>query len=212
MAKEKIRVALADDHPIVLDGLEGLFRLEKDFQVVARCHDGQEVERVLRSESVDLLILDLRMPGGGGLEVLETIAREQLAVRVLLLTAAIETVDLVRALSLGAHGLVLKDMAAEKAVEAARRIAAGERCFDPAHLGRVAEYLARHDSGGGIEQLTPREREVASMVAHGARNKAIADRLEISEATVKLHLHHVYEKLRLSSRVELVLYAQKHGL
>jgi DNA-binding NarL/FixJ family response regulator len=210
----KIRVVLADDHPIVLDGLAQLFKLEPDFEVVARCRDGEETMRVLAAEEPDLVVLDIRMPRLDGLGVLERIRRERLVTRVVLLTAAIESRQVVEALRLGARGLVLKEMAPELLVQAARRVHAGGQWFDPTLVSRAVEGLVRR--GGGEppsgEKLTPREREIVAMVAQGLRNRVIAERLGISEGTVKLHLHHVYEKLDLSGRVELLLFAQKHGL
>jgi DNA-binding NarL/FixJ family response regulator len=209
-----IRVVLADDHPIVLDGLAQLFGLEPDFEIVARCRDGDDAVRVLAAERPDLIVLDIRMPRLDGLAVLERIRRERLPTRALLLTAAIESAQVVEALRLGARGLVLKEMAPELLVQAARRVHAGGQWFDPSLVSTAVEGLVRRGGEPGAsdgEKLTPREREIVAMVAQGARNRVIAERLGISEGTVKLHLHHVYEKLGLAGRVELLLFAQKHG-
>lgn len=204
-----IRVALADDHPIVLDGLERLFRLEPDFAVVARCRDGEEVLEALREHRPDLLVLDLRMPKVDGLAVLAALRQEGASTRVLLLTAAVETPQVAEALRLGARGLVLKEAAPDVVVEAARRIHEGGQWFDAGQLARAVEELSR-GAGPEISSLTPRERDIVRMVARGMRNREIADRLGISEGTVKLHLHHVYEKLELSGRLELLIHLQKH--
>lgn len=206
-----IRVALADDHPIVLDGLEGLFRLEPDFAVVARCRDGEEVLDALREHRPDLLVLDLRMPKVDGLAVLAALRQEGASTRVLLLTAAVETPQVAEALRLGARGLVLKEAAPDVVVEAARRIHEGGQWFDAGQLARAVEELSR-GAGQEISSLTPRERDIVRMVARGMRNREIADRLGISEGTVKLHLHHVYEKLELSGRLELLIHLQKHEI
>ncbi len=212
-AERPIRVALADDHPIVLDGLERLFRLEPDFEVVARCRDGEELLRALRELRPDLLVLDLRMPVRDGLEVLAAAREEGLPTRTLLLTAALEEAQVAEALRLGARGLVLKEMAPQLVIEAARRIHAGGQWFDPALLARTVDGLVRRNAEISRPQLlTPREREIVAMVARGLRNKAIAGQLGISEGTVKLHLHHVYEKLGLANRMELLLHVQKHGV
>ena len=209
----RIRVVLVDDHPIVLDGLAQLFKLEPDFQVVARCRDGDEAVRVIAAEEPDLAVLDIRLPRLDGLGVLERIQRERLTTRVVLLTAAIESRQVVEALRLGARGLVLKEMAPELLVQAARRVHAGGQWFDPSLVSRAVEGLVRRgDAPPKSERLTPREREIVAMVVEGLRNRVIAERLGISEGTVKLHLHHVYEKLDLSGRVELLLFAQKHDL
>jgi DNA-binding NarL/FixJ family response regulator len=209
-----ISLVLADDHPIVLDGLEQLFRLEPDFDVVARCRHGEEALAALRSLRPDLLILDIRMPVLDGLAVLAAREREQIATRVIVLTAAIEPQQVLAALRHGVRGLVLKELAPELLVETARKVHAGERCFDSALVGQAVQSSAlREEASDRVGRLlTPREREILGMVASGLRNRAVAERLSISEGTVKLHLHHIYEKLHVDGRLELILYAQKHGL
>lgn len=206
-----IRVVLADDHPIVLDGLERLFRTASDFDVVARCRNGEETLAAIERESPDLLVLDLRMPDGDGLEVLASLRERQTGTRALLLTAAIDPHQVVEALRLGARGLVLKEEAPELLVEAARRIHAGGQWFDSALVSRALDEATQRAAGpaGRTEGLTPRETEIVRMLGEGLRNRAIAQRLGISEGTVKLHLHHVYEKLGVASRVELLLRIQR---
>lgn len=206
-----IRVVLADDHPIVLDGLEQLFRTETDFEVVARCRDGEEAIAAIERDHPDLVVLDVRMPRVDGLGVLAAVRDRRLATRVLLLAAAIEPAQAVEALRLGARGLVLKEMAPELLVEVARRIHAGGQWFDAALVSRALDEAGGRAAGAGPGNgaLTPREREIVDMVAEGLRNRAIAQRLGISEGTVKLHLHHVYEKLGVTGRVELLLRVQR---
>lgn len=209
-----IRVVLADDHPIVLDGLEQLFHTEPDFEVVARCRDGEEAIAAIESARPDLVVLDVRMPRVDGLGVLAAIRERHLATRVLLLAAAIEPAQAVEALRLGARGLVLKEMAPELVVDVARRLHAGGQWFDSALVSRALDEADARAIGaaGGSGALTPREREIVDMVAEGLRNRAIAKRLGISEGTVKLHLHHVYEKLGVTGRVELLLRVQRGGV
>ena len=209
-----IRLVLADDHPIVLDGLEQLFRLEADFVVVARCRNGEEALAALRLLRPDLLILDIRMPVLDGLAVLSAREAEELPTRVIVLTAAIEPQQVLAALRHGVRGLVLKELAPELLVETARRVHAGEQCFDSALVGQAVQSTAlREEAEDRIGRLlTPREREILAMVSSGLRNRAIGERLSISEGTVKLHLHHIYEKLAVDGRLELILYAQKHKL
>ncbi|MEO8276661.1 MAG: response regulator transcription factor [Thermoanaerobaculia bacterium] len=209
-----ITLALADDHPIVLDGLEQLFRLEPDFQVVARCRNGEEALAALRTQRPDLLILDIRMPGLDGMAVLPVIERESLPTRVIVLTAAVDQQQVLTALRYGVRGLVLKELAPELLVEAARQVHAGGQWFDSALVGQALDGMARREEAAGkVDRLlTPREREILGMVASGLRNRAIGERLGISEGTVKLHLHHIYEKLAVDGRLELILYAQKHRL
>ncbi|HNZ95787.1 MAG: response regulator transcription factor [Acidobacteria bacterium] len=209
-----IRIALADDHPIVLDGLEQLFLLEGDFTVVARCRDGETTLAALRELRPDVLVLDVRMPRGDGIEVLATIQREELPTRVLVLTAAVDDEQVVALLRHGAHGLVLKETAPDRLVAAVRHVHAGGQELDPALVTRAVENLVRRDRAVRevARLLTPREREIVRMVSSGMRNRALADQLGISEGTVKIHLHRIYEKLQVAGRLELVLFAQKHHL
>ena len=210
----RIRLVLVDDHPIVLDGLERLFALENDFEVVARCRDGETAIRELIDKRPDLVVLDLRLPNRDGLAVLESLRASGSPTRALLLTAAIDSEEVVEALRLGARGLVLKEMAPEVVVMAARRIHAGGQWLDAALVSRAMEALPRANATAseGVKSLTPREREIVASVVRGMRNRAIAEELGISEGTVKLHLHHVYEKLELGGRMDLLLYAQKRRL
>lgn len=209
-----IRLVLADDHPIVLEGLEQLFRLEPDFAVVARCRDGDETLRALRLHRPDILVLDIRMPRRDGLEVLRTLHEEGLATRVVLLTAALHEDQLVEALHLGVGGVVLKEMAPQLLVDAVREIHAGGRWLDKGSVNRALDKLLQREaeSRQAAEALTPRELEIVRMVASGLRNRAIAERLFISEGTVKIHLHNIYQKIEVNGRLELAVYAQSRGL
>lgn len=209
-----ISLVLADDHPIVLEGLVQLFRLEPDFRVVARCTNGDETLAAVRRHRPDILVLDVRMPGKDGLEILREVARERLPTRVVLLTAVLDEGGVVEAIRLGAWGLVLKEMAPATLVQCVREVHAGERSLDNRSVVRALEKIARREAGvarvSGL--VTPRELEIIRMIAHGLRNKEIAARLSISEGTVKIHLHNVYEKLQLDGRLALLLYAREHAL
>lgn len=211
----KLRVALADDHPIVLDGLEALFRLEPDFAVVARCRDGhQAVEEVLALRP-DVLVLDVRMPGADGLEVVAALREQGSETRVVLLTAALDQDQLRRAVDeLEVGGVVLKEMAPSFLVAAVRAVAAGGRWLEEGSVGPALRRLAERDDAAreATAALTSRELEIVRMVARGLRNRAVAEKLFISEGTVKIHLHNIYRKLAIDGRLELSLYAQTHGL
>jgi DNA-binding NarL/FixJ family response regulator len=212
--RNMIRLILADDHPIVLDGLVQLFRVEPDFQVVARCRDGEEALREVRAHRPDVLVLDVRMPRLDGLEVLRTVRREELATRVVLLTAAVEEEQLVEALRLGVGGVVLKEMAPHLLLEAVREVHGGGSWLDKGSVSRIVTKLLHQDEGRKevAQLLTPRELEIVRMVARGLRNRAIAEQLLISEGTVKIHLHNIYQKLAVDGRLELAVYAQAKGL
>ncbi len=209
-----IRIALADDHPIVLDGLEQLFRLEADITIVARCRNADEALHVLKTQSPDVLVLDLLMPGGGGLELLRAVADRQLHTRMVLLTAVVDDEQLLEAIRLGAQGVVLKDMAPQLLTDAVREVHAGGLWLEQGLGGRaLRRLLARETRGSAAARLlSSREREIVRLAAIGLRNRGIADRLSISEGTVKVHMHNIYEKLNVSGRVELVNYARENGL
>ena len=209
-----ISLVLADDHPIVLDGLENLFRQEADFKVLGRCVNGEEALRAVREYRPDVLILDIRMFRMDGLAVLREMKKEGLSTRVVLLTVALDEDQVVEAIRLGVSGVVLKDMAPRLLVQCVRKVHAGEQWLERQSFGRAMERMLRREAGAreiaGI--LTPREIEIVRMAATGLRNKQIAEKLFISEGTAKIHLHNIYEKLGLSDRLELARYARDKGL
>lgn len=207
-------LVLADDHPIVLDALEQLFRLEDGLEVVGRCRDGDETLQAVRTLAPDVLVLDVRMPGPDGLDVLRTLEAERHATRVVLLTAELEDDQLLEAIRAGARGVVLKDMAPQLLVEAVRTVLGGGQWLEKGLGGRALTKLLQRERGlrEATRHLTPREMEILRMVAQGLRNRAIAERVHITEGTVKVHLHNIYEKLGVDGRVELTLYAQEKGL
>ena len=209
-----IRVALADDHPIVLDGLEQLFRLEPDINVVARCRNADEALRAVRTASPDVLVLDLLMPGGGGLDLLRAMGDKDRRTRIILLTAVIDDDQLLEAIRLGAQGVVLKDMAPQLLVEAIREVHAGGQWLEQGLGGRALRRLLSREkrASEAARLLSSREREIVRLVAAGLRNRAIADRLSISEGTVKVHMHNIYEKLDVNGRIDLTNYARENGL
>lgn len=209
-----IRLVIADDHPLVLDGLERLFQADPDFTVVARCRDGDEALRAAREHQPDLLILDIRMPGRDGLAVLREVRNEQLPVRVVLLTAEVDEDAVVEAMRLGVRGIVLKEMAPHMLVQCVRKVHAGEQWIERRSFGRALDKMLRREAGAreAGRTLTPREIAITRMIAGGLRNKEVAEKLNISEGTVKIHLHHIYEKLGLDGRLALSLYARDRGL
>jgi DNA-binding NarL/FixJ family response regulator len=209
-----IRILLADDHPIVLDGLEGLFRLETDIEVVGRCLTGDEVMPALRRLKPDLLLLDIRMPRMDGMEVLRAMHHERIATRVVLLATVFEDDQVVEALRLGVRGMVLKELAPPLLIECVRRVHAGGQWIEQQASGRALETLVRRETAEKelSHDLTPREIELVRLAASGLRNREMSRRLEISEGTVKMHLHNVYRKLKLDNRVALANYARQKGL
>ncbi|HEY6213686.1 MAG TPA: response regulator transcription factor [Vicinamibacterales bacterium] len=209
-----IRVVLADDHPIVLQGLQRLFERYVDIQVVASVLDGNAAIKAVRDEQPDVLVLDLRMPGQSGLDVLRKLASEKLTCKTVILTAALRDADVMEAVKLGAMGLVLKESPPEALVESVRSVYRGEPSFEKDTVTRAVNAVINREPTPAHtgEALTPREVEIVRMVAQGLRNKVIAERLSISEGTVKVHLHNIYEKLNVDGRLELVLCAQEKGI
>jgi DNA-binding NarL/FixJ family response regulator len=191
-----------------------LFRSEPDFQVLARCVNGREALQAVRQHRPDILILDIRMPGMDGLAVLRQLREENLPTRVVILTVSLGEDELMVLVRLGVRGVVLKEMAPQLLVQCVRKVHAGEQWLEKRSFGRAMEKMLSREAGMRevAEALTPREIEIVRMVAAGLRNKEIGDGLSISEGTVKIHLHHIYEKLRLEGRLELALYAQTKGL
>ena len=209
-----ISVVLADDHPLVLDALENVFRLQEDIVVRARCGDGVEALRAVREHRPDVLVLDIRMPGMDGLALIRELKKEKLPTRVVLLTAALDEEEVLAAIRLGVKGVVLKEMAPRLLVQCVRTVHAGGDWLEKQSVRLALDKLLRREAGAQevARLLTPREIEIVRMVAGGLRNKEIAAKLHVNEGTVKLHLHHIYTKLGVNSRVALTLYAQDRGL
>jgi two-component system, NarL family, nitrate/nitrite response regulator NarL len=209
-----IRVVLVDDHPIVLQGLQQLFERQPDFTVVAACAEGDSALKAIRQNRPDVVILDLRMPGRNGLDLLRAMQDEKLDARSVLLTAVISDNEVVEAMKLGATGLVLKESPPDTLLKCVRRVYRGEQWIDQETVTRALQMVVGREAAERevAQTLTPREIEIVKMIAEGLRNRAVADRLGISEGTVKVHLHNIYEKLALDGRLELVLYAQQKQL
>jgi DNA-binding NarL/FixJ family response regulator len=212
--EKPIRVVLADDHPIVLGGLAQLVSLEPDITTVAQCTDGNEALAAIAREHPQVVIADLTMPGRSGIDLLRELRALRSPVRVILLTARIDHDQVVEALNLGVAGIVLKESAPLQILDCIRRVAAGGQWIDQ-HIGsRTLDSLLRRQSGARkvAAVLTARETEVVRMVGRGLRNKEIAEQLSITEGTVKAHLRTIFEKLRIDSRMKLIVYARETRL
>jgi DNA-binding NarL/FixJ family response regulator len=209
-----IRLVLADDHPLILDGLENLFKLEDDLQVAARCTDGDQALQAVRRLKPDIVILDILMPGQDGLAVARQIRAEKLPTRVVLLTAAINEDQLLEAIRSGVQGIVLKEMAPKLLVQCVRKVHAGEQWIERNSARQALEKMLKREAATDeiSRLLTAREIEIVRMVAKGLRNKEIAEKSGISEGTVKVHLHNIYEKLNVDGRMALLHFAQSKGL
>ncbi|MFN2441670.1 MAG: LuxR C-terminal-related transcriptional regulator, partial [Thermoanaerobaculia bacterium] len=159
----------------------------------------------------DVLVVDLRMPVRGGLAVMRELAREESAVKVVVLTAALDEDEVLEAIRLGARGVVLKEMAPRLLIQCVRAVAAGAKWLDRELLGKALDKAPKRPLLTA-DSLTPRELDVVRLVSRGLRNKEIAEQLDISAGTVKIHLHSIYEKLQIGGRVELSLLAREQGI
>ena len=209
-----IRLVLADAHPLILAGLQYLIDREDDFQVLACCRDGEETLQAVRQHRPHVLILDFRLPGKDGWAVLNELAAESPLVHVVLLTDALDVEEALQASRLSVSGVVLKEMADRLLLPCVRKVHAGERWVERGSISRALDTLLRREAAARelAKLLTPRERELVDWVGRGLSNRDIAAKLGIGEGTVKIHLHHIYKKLQVSSRLALLQYAHEHGL
>src|ERR1700732_3851021 len=219
--KGVIRVLIADDHPIVRDGLKKLLTLEEDVQVVGEACDGCEVLDKVQELDPDVLLLDLRMPNLDGLSALQALQQTNKRTRVIVLTASEDKNEFVQAMKLGCSGIVLKQTAPDLIVKSIRKVHGGEIWLDSHTTAAVMRQFAgpgsEGASAGGTKSrerspLSTREREIVQLVAQGYKNKEMAEKMFISEQTVKNHLHNIFDKLGVSDRLELDLYAIHKGL
>jgi DNA-binding NarL/FixJ family response regulator len=222
--KPKIRIVVADDHPIFRDGLCKLLALEEDFQVVAQASDGREVLDVLQQYEPDILLLDLKMPGLDGLATLQRLQAARNRTRVIVLTASDDKNEFVQAMKPGTSGIVLKQTATELLIKSIRKVHAGEIWLDSHTTAAVIRQFVAAEEAPPPPQLPPpsrdrersplsqREREIVALVAQGFKNKEMAEKMFISEQTVKNHLHNIFDKLGVSDRLELALYAIHNNL
>jgi two-component system nitrate/nitrite response regulator NarL len=213
-AVDRIRILIADDHPIFRHGLRKLLEADPEFSIVGEASDGHEARQQVAQTRPDLLLLDVAMPRHGGLEALPELCAASPATRILLLTAEIGQVDLLKALQIGARGVLLKDAAVRLLPRAIRSVRQGSYWIGAEAVSDLGETLRRLSSAGPDRRygLTPREIEIVTAVVGGQSNRDIADRFSISQQTVKHHLTSIFDKLGVSSRLELALFALKHHI
>jgi two-component system, NarL family, response regulator LiaR len=207
----KIRVALVDDHRVVQTGLRSYLESFDDIEVIGAASSGEEALEKLEGWLPDVVVMDLRMPGGmDGIEATRRVRALSPHTQVVVLTAHTDEARVVAALRAGAIGYVRKDAQPEVFLAAVRGAARGQSVLDPAVAGSVLQELLR--GGGLIEALSERETEVLRQLAHGRTNREIADALHVSEETVKTHVGNILSKLQLGHRTQAVIYALKQGL
>jgi two-component system nitrate/nitrite response regulator NarL len=213
--KPVVRILVADDHAIFRDGLRKLLEGAEDVQIIGEASNGNECVKMLARLKPDILLLDLRMPEKDGLGVLEEINFDTVQTRVIVLTAAEDDRDVVRAMRLGARGVVLKQSASDLLLKSIRKVHDGEIWLDNRMTAEVIDAFKKSAEAGQRREkplLSDREKEIVQLVAQGFRNREIGEKLFISEQTVKNHLHNIFDKLGVSDRLELALYAIHHRL
>lgn len=206
-----ITLVLADDHPLILSGLEQVLSPEKGFRTLALCADGHETLEAVGRHQPDVLVLDLCIPPKDGLAVMRELRTAALSTRVVVLTAAQNQEMVIEAMYLGARGVVLKQMAPRLLIECIRKVHAGGEWLETRAVGRILEHFRQRETRNNAGVLTRRELDVARMVARGLNNETIAEKLSMGEGTVKVHLHHIYEKLELDGRSALLIYGREQG-
>src|SRR5229473_669353 len=208
-------VVIADRHTVVLQGLTNVLTAESGFKVVACCSDGTYCIEAIRSLVPDIAILDISLPGLTGLEILAIANSESLPTRLVFFTASVEDRELIVSAAAGAYGVILKDVALEILVQSLRQVACGHRLLP---LPSSDQAVPREREQRNIEiaenvltVLTDRERQIMALVSEGLSNKEIGRRLNIADGTIKVHLHHVYQKLEISNRTVLAALAISHN-
>jgi DNA-binding NarL/FixJ family response regulator len=203
-----IRLLVVDDHPIMRDGLRGLFSGDDEFEVVGEAADGAEAVAVAQRVEVDVILMDLRMPTMGGVEAITRLRQLRHPARVLILTTYDTDRDVLPAIEAGATGYLLKDAPRDELIRAVRAAYAGHSVLAPS----VASTLMGRLGSPPADALTPRELDVLRLDAEGGTNQSVARRLLVSETTIKTHLLHIYTKLGVRDRAAAVSTAYKRGL
>lgn len=215
---QPVRILIADDHPIFRDGLRRLLESEGEFRVIGEACDGAEAVQLAKQLLPEVLLLDLAMPRRTGIEALRELVSNVSPVRVILLTAAAEKEQIVQALQLGARGVVLKDSATQILLKSIHAVMNGQYWVGRESVTNLMQYLrtlmapAVTYPQSNKYRLTPRELEIVSAVVAGYANKEIAQHFKISEDTVKHHLSNIFDKIGVSTRLELALFAVNQSL
>ncbi len=211
-----IRILIADDHAVFRSGLRALLENEKDLEVVAEAGDGFETIKTVAANEIDVLLLDISMPGLPGPKVAEAVLREHPHLAIVVLTMHEDEYYLQELFKIGARAFVLKKSTGSELLQALRAAYRGERYVDPSLAGHVISSIVggrrMENKLGRLDQLSPREKEVCGLLAYGHTNAEIADLLSISARTVETHRSNIMAKLELKSRAELVRFSIDNGL
>ena len=201
----QITLVLADDHPFLLEGIARVFDAESGLSVVAKCKDGVEGLEAIRRLKPDIAVLDIAMPGLTGLQVLQAVNNEQLATRVIFLTANATDQNIFALIENGASGLLLKDAAVAELVTCIKQVSEGSKYLPKELISAAIEReTGKRTELRHLEELSSREREILFLVGEGLANKEIAYRLGLAEGTVRIHVHNIYQKTGIPSRMALI--------
>lgn len=215
MVAEKISLMIADDHVLMRQGLKQLLELEEDIAVIAQSGDGEETVKKALEYNPDVILLDINMPSMNGIEVLRRLKDLGTVSKIIMLTIHEDKEYLFETMKIGADGYVLKDSDADSLIKAIRDVNMGKTYIQPSIASMLVEGLEEKDSNkelDKIRQLTKREYEVLSLIAEGLSNKDIADKLFISEKTVKNHVSSIFKKLDVNDRIQAAIFAFKNDI
>ena len=213
LIKMAIKIMIADDHSMIREGLKSLLELEGDIQVVAEAEDGIDCLEKLKICTPDVLLLDINMPRKNGLEVLQTLKSSKSKVKGLVLTVHNEVEYLMKAVDIGVDGYILKDSESAELKKAIFSIVEGENYIQPSLIPSLnSKMIEKNRDEGKIESLTKRELEVLKLLAVGMYNKEVAEKLNISERTVKNHVSNIFKKIEVTDRTQAAVFAIRNNL
>ena len=213
LIKMAIKIMIADDHSMIREGLKSLLELEGDIQVVAEAEDGVDCLEKLKICTPDVLLLDINMPRKNGLEVLQTLKSSKSKLKVLVLTVHNEVEYLMKAVDIGVDGYILKDSESAELKKAIFSIVEGENYIQPSLIPALnSKMIEKNRDEGKIESLTKRELEVLKLLAVGMYNKEVAEKLNISERTVKNHVSNIFKKIEVTDRTQAAVFAIRNNL
>lgn len=208
-----VNVMITDDHSMIREGLKQLLELEGDFKVIAEACDGLECISKLETVSPDVLLLDINMPNMNGLEVLQKMKEKRMKVKVLVLTVHNEVEYLLKAVDIGVNGYLLKDSESAELKKAILAVVSGENYIQPSLIPVLnSKMIDRDNDVVKIESLTKRELEVLKNLSYGMYNKEIAEKLDISERTVKNHISNIFKKIEVTDRTQAAVFAIRNNL
>lgn len=213
MSMETIKIMITDDHSMIREGLKNLLELDGNIEVIAEAENGEDCLNKLITVNPDVLLLDINMPKKNGLEVLKTLKNNKSKVKVLILTVHNEIEYLMKAVDIGINGYILKDSESAELKKAIIAVANGENYIQPSLIPALnSKMIEKSRDKGKIESLTKRELEVLKLLAVGMYNKEVAEKLNISERTVKNHVSNIFKKLEVTDRTQAAVFAIRNNL